>query len=210
MNKPAWTAAEVKDKLRGRHAATGRMGVRTIPGAWTCIEEWEGIDLLAFCVHSSPPNGCESNTRYPRVGYEVKVSRADYRAELRNPYKRMSGRAMCHEFYFAVPAGLLTAEEIARRNSGEDAQLALSTDGKALWVPDDVGLIEVTGRGCTVRHPSPVVAEPTLPFYDNGERGLHDLIRWVSARPDPRHAGIVERARATSQELRDLRRGKVA
>jgi hypothetical protein len=195
-----WTATDVKAKLRGRHPATQTMGFRQVPGAWTCIEEWAGIDLLAFCVHASPASGCASRTRYPRVGYEVKVSRSDYRAEIGNPYKRSTARAMCHEFYFAVPAGLLKPEEIERRGS-TSTQLVL--DGPGLWVPDDVGLITVDGRGCKVRHASPVVKDPEPPFY--GERGLHDLIRWVSARPDPRHEGVVEGARqAIGAQRREL------
>lgn len=98
------TADEVKDGLRRRHPAiaydTGG------PGPWTTFEEWGGIDLLAVSCWSSQGG-------YGRVGYEVKVSRSDYRRELLNPSKRALNVEWCNEFYFAVPEGLLTAEELA-------------------------------------------------------------------------------------------------
>lgn len=94
------TAEDVKAALRRRHPGdtTG-----TMVGQWTCIEEWQGVDLLALNAWS----------KADVVGYEVKVSRSDMRGELLRPYKRAGAVAMTTEFYFAVPAGLLTAEEIA-------------------------------------------------------------------------------------------------
>ena len=76
-----------------------------MPGAWTCLEEWRGIDLLAW-------SSWQSQGGYARVGYEVKVSRADYRRELARPGKRAGNVEWCNEFYFAVPKGLLRREEL--------------------------------------------------------------------------------------------------
>lgn len=102
--RPEVTAAELKAKLYARHfASTAQM-----PGPWTCIEEWRGIDLLAFSAWSSVSGG-----RLDRIGYEVKVSRSDLRRELLNPDKRTANVAWCNQFYFAVPRGLLTADELA-------------------------------------------------------------------------------------------------
>lgn len=195
-NGPAeWTAAEVKDKLRGRHPATQAMGVRQIPGPWTCIEEWDGVDLLAF--------GCHGPRH--RIGYEVKVSRSDYRSELDRPDKRAPAVAACHRFYFAVPRGLLKPEEI----DATEAQLTLGASGKPLWVPEDVGLVVVDGRGCRVEREAPFNHSPEDIIGGRGDgmgSDLHNLIRWVSARPDPRHEGVVEAARERMKELRDDRR----
>lgn len=205
-----WTAADVKAKLRGRHAATQQMGVRTIPGAWTCIEEWGGIDLLALCAHSS---GGVPGIRYPRVGYEVKVSRSDYRAELRKPHKRAAAVAMCHEFYFAVPRGLLRGDELP----DGAGQTELGEEGPALYVPGGVGLVVVDGRGCSVvkrppvnHDPDEIVGGETQVRGDGWGSGLHAFARWVSARPDPRHDGVVERARARSREIGALEREREA
>lgn len=68
------------------------------------------FDLLAFSAWSQP---APARARYSRIGYEVKVSRADYRRELLRPSKRVLQVAFCHEFYFAVPEGLLAAHEVA-------------------------------------------------------------------------------------------------
>jgi hypothetical protein len=193
------TATEVKDALRKRHPATQKMGALTIPGPWTCIEEWRGVDLLALCATTA------GRVRNARVGYEVKVSRGDYRSELKNPHKRAEARAFCHEFYFAVPDGLLRVDELP----GKETQAQLGE--KSLFVPDDVGLVVVTGRGCRVVKRSPLVADPE-PITTEPGRGLafatdvNALCRWVSARPDPRHQGIVDEARRKGREIAEHHR----
>lgn len=65
------------------------------------LTEWRNIDLLALDAWQSASV----------VGYEIKVSRSDMRSELLKPAKRAEAVAMCTEFYFAVPAGLLTPAE---------------------------------------------------------------------------------------------------
>lgn len=47
-----------------------------------------------------------------RVAYEVKISRADFARELRNPNKRRAAMRYSNYFYFATPVGLLKPEEI--------------------------------------------------------------------------------------------------
>lgn len=239
------------------------MGSRIIQGAWTCIEEYRGIDLIAFSAHSSPSSGRVPGVHYPRVGYEVKVSRSDYRRELLRPHKRTRAVEWCNAFYFAVPRGLLTAEEIAFEEpevgmeafvrdacpesvprgdwtlrairpasdpgpchkGKREARLigplpenrsayrpyvmypCQTCDGKGyvekslverewptLWIPRDVGLIEVDARGCHVTRKSPVRKE--VPAVEAGFQ-IAELIRWVSVRPDPRHVAIAERQRET-------------
>ncbi len=184
------TAAEVKAALRRRHPATQGMGARTVPGPWTCIEELLGCDLVAFSAHQrAATNGVSRAARYPRVGYEVKVSRSDYRREIRNTSKRDQAVAYCHHFYFAVPADLLTAEEIARERGN-------------LCVPPDVGLIVVTGSGCHVAREAPLTLEPRA--IEGAV--LAKLVRFVSAHPDPRHEGVVAADRAHCKELREAER----
>lgn len=94
------TAEDVKAALRRRHPAFefGSTAMR-----WTCIEEWQNIDLLALDAWQSAEV----------IGYEVKVSRSDLHSELMDPTKRAAGVAMCTKFYFAVPAGLLKPDERA-------------------------------------------------------------------------------------------------
>src|ERR1035437_6095441 len=109
------TSSDIKKALLTRHPAVGRSsGMMPVLDAWTVIEEWEGIDLLAFSAYRHPARGALGKTSdFPRVGYEVKVSRSDLRRELLAPWKRERARSICHEFYLAVPRGLMTKEELA-------------------------------------------------------------------------------------------------
>ena len=295
-----WTAVQIKDALR-RHHPGERQG--SFVGRWTCIEEWCGIDLLALDAWQSADV----------IGYEVKVSRSDYRAELLEPTKRMEAVSRCTQFYFAVPKGLLKPEEVAfeepdwsledfervrcpgvpelacpgRRNSIErvggqcynprvnhrgksrgsrliskkwprgysvklpvpvvlnmggyggvyfegekihgsfDIEQAIEhqgyqrvpcptcggrgyversrveQDAPQLWVPKDVGLVEVDARGITVvksapknKTPKSIVGEVIHPerldpsvVNRSNRQAINDLVRWVSNRPDSRHVG---------------------
>jgi hypothetical protein len=310
------TAAEIKAALRRRHPAEM---VGSMVGQWTCIEEWANVDLLALNAWRNADV----------IGYEVKVSRSDYRQELLAPQKRADAVAMCTEFYFAVPKGLLRPDELAfdepdwqpedwqrmrcpgvprsgppdrwelhrdeqrnlldlppgryggqcsgrgpagsykagRREKGpftvplplpltpmdppdyvttqwqriegarrggdyvslegaelvkelarwaeehirqQEAAVPCPTCGgkgylaksrveaaaPTLWVPRDVGLIEVDGRGCTVTRRSPKRKDaPGLIDSDEDARTRRyrtaQLVRWTSNRPDPRHATSV-------------------
>lgn len=226
------TAKEVKEALYIRHFA----GRSPMPGAWTCIEEWRGIDFLAWSSWSSA-------SQFGRIGYEVKVSRQDLRNELLKPGKRLGNVEWCHEFYLAVPKGLLKPEEIewvepeweptdfvgspcpgflgeqCRRNysgkthrvfapvpyvgsradylyghrqlikcptcngKGVTMQSRVEREAPTCWVPRDIGLVVIDGRGCTTVKRSPRRKEvPAM-----SDRELGQLVRWVSIRPDPRH-----------------------
>lgn len=192
------TADELKVALRRRHPATQNMGVRTVPGAWTCIDEMLGCDLLAIAAHKRPVNG-PGAINYPLVGYEVKVSRSDYRKELRCSFKRAKAVSRTNAFYLAVPAGLLKPVELVRRSSAGDKE-------RTLWIPDDVGLVVVTARGCSVVHESPT--RPRLAPLN--AQTLGTCARYISSHPDPRHVGVVETDRALCQQLRDDERRRRA
>lgn len=76
-------------------------------GEWLFLREALGIDGLALhCWAGS------SKARYERIGYEVKVSRSDFRREIRNPLKRAGAMAIVDRFYFACPEGLIAAHEV--------------------------------------------------------------------------------------------------
>lgn len=254
------TAAELKELLRRRYPATQQMGTATVPGAWTCLEEWAGIDLLAI---GATHGGGE---KHAWIGHEVKVSRGDLRSELLNPGKREHYKARCERLYLVVPAGLLRPEEIAfeepawtyadfkrevcprcendrpprasrqaqgwpPRGSLERVPLPVdlgasewasfifdgwtrivcrTCDGKGyrrrskverewpmLWVPADLGLMTVSSAGVRVLREAPR-REMALP----SRATIGQLVRWVSARPDPRHVGLVAGAREHQAELR--------
>lgn len=79
--------------------------------------------LDAWAIHLWPSRGLL------RRCFEVKVSRADFLVEMRQPEKRLSGLHLSNEFYFAAPAGLLKVHEL----------------------PEECGLIEVTHDTATAR-----------------------------------------------------------
>jgi len=234
-------AREVKEALYRRHAAVTELDG---PGPWTCVEEWANIDFLAFAAWQQPK---PARTRHSRIGYEVKVSRGDMRSELLRPMKRAGAVTLCHEFYFATPAGLLNETEkmyvepewepgdflrepcpvsyggtetpafreypgachrghrshrfigpLEERHDlyrptvevkcdrcegrGYAAKSRVEREAPTLWIPNDVGLVEVGPRGVTVIRKAPLRTPEPL-----SDAALHNLVRWVSWRPDPRH-----------------------
>lgn len=249
------------DALRRLHGATIRYGPETYgAGAWTTVCEWNNIDLLAFSAWRSP-KGPGAGIPYPIVGYEIKISRGDYRRELRSPYKRAGAVSFCTSFFFAVPDGLLKPEEVAwkpepwtldpdawkrvpcpnsfdggnraqgyptacrngrveaiaegpRRQfqiyrdtvqercpacsgKGYAARSKVELEAPTLWVPDDVGLVVITDGKAriakkSVRRPGAPERRGPLGLLQEDRTGtrraLGDLARWLSVRPDPRHA----------------------
>src|SRR5579884_3427422 len=60
----------------------------------------------AFALNTLP------HTAMKRICYEVKISRADFLAELRQPLKRRCGMRYSNEFYFVTPAELVDLSEL--------------------------------------------------------------------------------------------------
>jgi hypothetical protein len=110
---------------------------------WVCLREWCRIDLLAL--------ECWAKARV--VGYEIKISRGDMRAELLKPTKRAEAVSRTTQFYFATPAGMLTDEEKTFVEPEEwgfaDFERGLCTN------PDCRARHRVNGRGWMRRLPSP-------------------------------------------------------
>src|SRR5579862_2430119 len=50
--------------------------------------------------------------QYRSLAIEVKVSRSDFKRELKDPGKRVFAETVAHECYFAVPVGLVRKDEI--------------------------------------------------------------------------------------------------
>jgi hypothetical protein len=62
--------------------------------------------LDAFALNTLP------HLAMKRVCYEVKISRADFRSEIKHPLKRRIGLRYSNEFYFVTPAGLVDHNEV--------------------------------------------------------------------------------------------------
>ena len=50
--------------------------------------------------------------KHERISYEIKVSRSDFLHEIKNPKKREQALSLSNYFYFAVPKGLVSVNEI--------------------------------------------------------------------------------------------------
>ena len=78
--------------------------------------EWEFIPHFHSFRHDRTADAIAINTWQTRgchrVGFEVKVSRSDYKHELEQPEKRKWLEDFCHQFYFVVPIGLVKADEV--------------------------------------------------------------------------------------------------
>lgn len=68
-----------------------------------------------------------------RIAFEIKISRQDFLAEIKNPAKRRAALFFSNQFYFVAPKGLINPEEI----------------------PPECGLIEADEKGLRVKIESP-------------------------------------------------------
>ena len=136
---------EVIEALKSRHSEDK---------GWVCLEEPFNIDFLAMACHGQYGGRVERRAvgaLHPWVGYEVKVSRSDFRNEIRNPAKRAWGVAITHEFYFCAPKGLIKPHE----------------------VPEDCGLVEVWGAGSRCVKPSPITEATPLGYLHLAQMFRH-------------------------------------
>ncbi len=69
-----------------------------------CSYDIQWIDAFACSVY--PSKG------YPRVAYELKVSRSDWLAELRNPEKRAPFVALSNQFWFVIAEGIGSRDDM--------------------------------------------------------------------------------------------------
>ena len=73
------------------------------------------------------------SSKFARVAFEIKISRADFMREINNPVKREYAMLLAHQFYFVVPEGLV----------GPDA------------IPPDCGLATVHGSQMSIVKQAP-------------------------------------------------------
>jgi len=103
----AWNATSLLDTLeRALHASkTEWLFLRELRvGTGHRGQVLQRLD--AFALNCLPHHGMR------RICYEIKTSKADFKAELKNPLKKRVGMRYSNEFYFVTPGGLLAAEEV--------------------------------------------------------------------------------------------------
>lgn len=102
------TAKQVKNCLKARHPAPEWVWAEEfalVPG-FVQVDAYGGGRIDGLALNCYPSRG------HLIVGYEVKVSRGDFLAELKQPEKRRLAVSMVDRFFFAVPRGLVRPDEI--------------------------------------------------------------------------------------------------
>jgi hypothetical protein len=56
--------------------------------------------------------GIQPLSPWDRICVEIKVSRGDFRRDIRQPMKQRRARLLANQFFYAAPKGLLTAEDL--------------------------------------------------------------------------------------------------
>ncbi len=103
-------ASFVADALRGLHEDSKWIFATEIPlmtGAYpkNFDSAWGQRRIDAFALALWP------SLEFERVAYEIKVSRADWMAELESPQKRAAAMYLSHRFYFALARGIFQRED---------------------------------------------------------------------------------------------------
>lgn len=107
--------------------------------------------LDAFALNSLPYKGLK------RVCYEVKVSRADFLQELKQPLKRRIGMRYSNEFYFVTPPDLVRIEEVPAECGWIEAGTAEPDEWRER-IKRQAGFFwyeAATFRFCVLRAPAP-------------------------------------------------------
>lgn len=136
--------------------------------------------LDAFALNSLP------HTAMKRVCYEVKISRADYLAELKSPLKRRIGMRYSNEFYFVTPAHLVEISEIPAECGLIEAGLATADEFRRL-LGRQAGFFSfdaATRQYCMIRVPAPWRDSPG-PTWQLVAAMLRNQYRALSEKPPP-------------------------
>lgn len=82
-------------------------------GQWATFQEVR--DSLGFAHRRSIDFlaiNCWPSKNYERVAVEIKVSRADFNREIRDPSKREAFEKICHTFWFCAPEGVVPVDKV--------------------------------------------------------------------------------------------------
>lgn len=104
MSKKRWTEREICDVLSQSYSEQqGYVLLRQVPNG-TGLDKSRTADALAMQVW--PSRGLRL------YGFEIKVSRSDWRNELRNAAKAESIAQYCHYWFIVAPVGVVPVDEL--------------------------------------------------------------------------------------------------
>lgn len=186
MSTEAWTSARIEHLLRDRHA----------PPEWAFFAELqESTGAMGGRAFDAWAMNVWPSKEYVSVGYEIKVSRGDFRREIDDPSKRRPLEAVSNECYFAAPAGLLRPDEIPEgwglieATNGDEPRLRIKKNAMQRKIdPLPPRFIAALARRCS-DPPEPV---PVAAWKLAGRMlRLADLDRLLDARAKRRPAPTV-------------------
>lgn len=102
-------------------SVTSKDIVKALQRHHTHIDGWVLLSELNSCTGHDPENRldawaicCWKRKDISNLvrAFEIKVSRADFMKEIRNPDKSWFAKRVSHEFYFVAPAGLISEDEL--------------------------------------------------------------------------------------------------
>ncbi len=110
-----------------------------------------GQRLDAFALNTLPHQAMK------RVCYEIKISRADFLCEMRQPLKRRIGMRYSNEFYFVTPANLLAPNEVPVEAGLVEAGFATTEEWREIIARQNGYFYYdgATGAYCVVTVPAP-------------------------------------------------------
>ncbi len=110
-----------------------------------------GQRLDAFALNTLPHQAMK------RVCYEIKISRADFLCEIRQPLKRRIGMRYSNEFYFVTPANLLAANEVPVEAGLVEAGVATTEEWREIITRQNGYFYydAASGAYCVVTVPAP-------------------------------------------------------
>src|SRR5580693_1965856 len=150
----------------GRRSSSGQQGIQR---------------LDAFALNCFPHLGMK------RVCYEVKTSRADYLGELKRPLKRRIGMRYSNEFYFVVPAEMISIAEVPPECGLIEVGTATIEEWRAL-IKRHAGFFAfdpARGEYCMVTVPAPWRDTPG-PTWEFVAAMLRNQRRELEEKPLPR------------------------
>lgn len=168
MGKFKFTAKFIHESMRSRFCPPEWIYATEfhLMSGWTLNNV---VDSVAFNLYPSGKHG------HLLMVFEVKVSRSDFKAELKKPWKRMDAVKLADEFYFVAPKNMLKPDEI----------------------PHDSGLFEVAEDGTVRKRVSP----PKPPWNAKRSNMLpRGIMAAIMRKMDPEHA----RQRCRQEHLREI------
>ncbi len=99
------TAKDILDRLEKRYVLPEWQFVRELR-CGTSPGRWVGARLDAWAISAW------QSKAWRRMTFEVKVSKGDFAAELKEPIKRRAGLMLSNLFYFVAPEGVIDPAKV--------------------------------------------------------------------------------------------------